>query len=316
MGGGLILNPTSHELQLGSTVYGGPAIGRCQCCKGWNGAPAPVVYVTFNGIMACSVGGVDGTGPILNGNVYALPFDEASCDTEYYMSGHPRHRCKWRYTDSSVDITFQHYTSGWHSEFWNGSVEDVQIRVRALTYGDNGIGNMGWRDAFLYHNYAKMIPPCYTGIPSLNVVGECVYSNYYLLRHGYSGTCSWRTYEFEPWVSGQTWAIGDIVIHNGVFYIYVGPDLYNDSEPGVDPDWSLYWDYAPDCPPPPQWVGGRQPMWNHPAYTNPGSVFVHAHTWVSNNGVWYRTGGGHWALPQNEPGVGTNWQSYWAVLPN
>ena len=181
MGGGLILNPTSHELQLGSTVYGGPAIGRCQCCKGWNGAPAPVVYVTFNGIMACSVGGVDGTGPILNGNVYALPFDEASCDTEYYMSGHPRHRCKWRYTDSSVDITFQHYTSGWHSEFWNGSVEDVQIRVRALTYGDNGIGNMGWRDAFLYHNYAKMIPPCYTGIPSLNVVGECVYSNYYLL---------------------------------------------------------------------------------------------------------------------------------------
>jgi len=313
--GGLTLNPTSNELQLGATGAGGPAIARCQCCKGWRGTPPEYIYVTFSGIGACTVGETTGTGTILNGNVYACAFDTDSCDAEYIVLGNSYHRCQWVYEDANAKVTFKQYTSGSHSESWNASVEDVQISVSAATYGDNGLGTYAFRNAFNYHNYSKLIPPCGTDFPSLNEVGGCVYNDSYLLRHGYGGYASWRIDEYEPWITMQTWAVGDIVVNYGVFYIYTSEEEYNNSEPGVSADWQTYWDYAPECSPPVQWVGGSSPLVNNPTYTNPAAVFYHAHTWVSNNDVWYRATVGHFALSTNEPGAGVNWASYWAVLP-
>jgi hypothetical protein len=317
MGGGLILNPASGQLQLGATVYGGPALARCQCCRGINGTPPATIYVTFHGIAACAVGEVVGNGPILNGNVYALTLDPAYCDGgrfDYYNQY--EYHCRWRYTDSEVDVIFQHYTSGAHYEGALGRVVDMQIGLSARTYGYSGF-SWGWRSAFNYHQYALHIPLCFADAPSLNVAGGCVYDDSFLLAHGHSGFASWRAHEYEPWVLQAAYNYNDMVVHNGVFYICIAghPIAWDYTEPGVGLEWWNWWAIAPPCPPPRQWVGGRAPMFNSPYYPNPGSVWHPAHIWVSNNDVWYRTSRGHWGLAENEPGVGANWQSHWVVLP-
>lgn len=115
--------------------------------------------------------------------------------------------------------------------------------------------------------------------------------------------------EGSPYVPGKSYALGDVVVVNGVAYLCrASPEACG--MPGFEPGTGRAWDQVWAVVVCPSACAG-------PAY-RPGRSYA-AHEWVVVDGIAYRCKSGvasNWCgSPNYEPGTGFAWRDAWEVIP-